>query len=78
MAPFTKRQADVFFPPDYADDFPVSMQARPHASLRATPSGSVAALPRFANDSGALLKCRHAIYYMSRFWHFEPVGACDR
>ena len=24
--PFTKRAADVFFPPDFADDFPVSMQ----------------------------------------------------
>lgn len=26
MTPFTKRQADVFFPPEYADDFPISMQ----------------------------------------------------
>ena len=24
--PFQKRSADVFFPPDFADDFPVSMQ----------------------------------------------------
>ncbi|MCI19140.1 clathrin heavy chain 1-like, partial [Trifolium medium] len=23
---FTKKQADLFFPPDFADDFPVSMQ----------------------------------------------------
>lgn len=25
-ASFTKKQADLFFPPDFADDFPVSMQ----------------------------------------------------
>jgi ABC-type phosphate/phosphonate transport system permease subunit len=25
---FTKKQADLFFPPDFADDFPVSMQVR--------------------------------------------------
>ena len=24
--PFTKKQADLFFPPDFADDFPVAMQ----------------------------------------------------
>lgn len=23
---FTKKQADLFFPPDFADDFPVAMQ----------------------------------------------------
>ena len=23
---FSKKQADLFFPPDFADDFPVSMQ----------------------------------------------------
>ena len=25
---FTKKQADLFFPPDFPDDFPVSMQVR--------------------------------------------------
>jgi hypothetical protein len=25
---FTKKQADLFFPPDFADDFPVAMQVR--------------------------------------------------
>jgi hypothetical protein len=25
---FTKKQADLFFPPDFADDFPVSMQVK--------------------------------------------------
>jgi len=25
-AAFTKKQADLFFPPDFADDFPVAMQ----------------------------------------------------
>ena len=27
QTPFTKRQAELFFPPDFADDFPVSMHA---------------------------------------------------
>lgn len=25
---FTKKQADLFFPPDFADDFPVAMQVQ--------------------------------------------------
>ena len=29
---FSKKQADLFFPPDFADDFPVSMQVTLMAS----------------------------------------------
>jgi hypothetical protein len=25
---FSKKQADLFFPPDFADDFPVAMQVQ--------------------------------------------------
>ncbi|EFJ13237.1 hypothetical protein SELMODRAFT_157554 [Selaginella moellendorffii] len=32
-AAFTKKQADLFFPPDFADDFPVSMQISQKYSL---------------------------------------------
>lgn len=28
---FTKKQADLFFPPDFADDFPVAMQVTSEA-----------------------------------------------
>jgi hypothetical protein len=31
--PFTKKQADLFFPPDFADDFPVAMQVGSWFSL---------------------------------------------
>lgn len=30
---FTKKQADLFFPPDFADDFPVAMQVLDSFSL---------------------------------------------
>jgi hypothetical protein len=31
--PFMKKQADLFFPPDFADDFPVAMQVGSWSSL---------------------------------------------
>lgn len=33
MPGFAKKQADLFFPPDFADDFPVAMQVDPFSNV---------------------------------------------
>jgi clathrin heavy chain len=53
---FSKKQADLFFPPDFQDDFPVAMQVHFMSQMQYTMLGTIIYLIRFSSFDYRSLK----------------------